>query len=210
MSSNISPDCGSDVEDLVSKLNPELAAIWIAIFKFCSQANAAMENGGAKITEETFLHSMGFTVYRLLHQRFDLGSFDEAIRLGLLAFSSPMYLHWNRIELPDPRFNSALRDALTALMLQASGRVTPQERIWLYTVAALSMFHEPDNILWLKPLLRINISLCDIRTWPRMRELLYSFPWVGKLYDQQGKFVYDLTALQGEDKTSTRRVDKVL
>lgn len=191
--SKISPCYGAEAGDLVNKLDPELTAVWVAISNFCSQANAAMDNGGPKITEEAFLHSMGSTVYKLLHQRFDLGSLDEAIRLGLLAFSSPIYLHWNRVELPDPRFNLAFRKALSALILQASGSVTPREWIWLYMIAALSMFHEPDSILWLKSLLCINLSLCDVRTWTHLRRLLDSFVWVGMLYDRQGRDIYELT-----------------
>ena len=78
-----------------------MAAVWAAMSEFYDLSNAAAEEGGAKMAEEAFLHSMGSIMYRLLYQRFETGSLNEAFRLGLLAFSSPIFLHWNKVELPD-------------------------------------------------------------------------------------------------------------
>ncbi|CRG90674.1 hypothetical protein PISL3812_07719 [Talaromyces islandicus] len=77
----------------LDKLNTELAAIWTAMSQFCTLLNGAAENQEAKVIEETFLHSMGSIMYPLLHQSFQKGSLDETVRLDLLAFSSPTFLH---------------------------------------------------------------------------------------------------------------------
>lgn len=178
-----------EVNNFPNKLHRELAAVWVALSEFCAVANAAVEKGGPKMTENLFLHSMGSIMYRLLHQRFETGSLDEAFRFGLLAFSSPIFLHWNRVELPDRQFTSAYREALAGLNL-TEHNVTPRELLWLLMVGALSMSHEPDDVAWLEPWLRVNIALCGVSTWVGMRDLLSSFLWIGLVYDRPCKDIY--------------------
>lgn len=185
----------SKMNSLTNRLDPELAAIWAATSQVCAQVNAAAEKGGAKMTEEAFLHSMGSIMYRLLHQRFETGSLDEAFRMGLVAFSSPIFLHWNRVELPDRQFTSAYREALDRLNLTESN-VAPRERLWLLMVGAMSMSHEPDGLAWLRPWLRMNIELCNVFTWDDMRDVLSSFLWIGLVYDKPGKVIFDSILLQ--------------
>jgi hypothetical protein len=190
--------CDGEVQTLLNKLDPELAAIWTVISDFCSRASAAVKEEAPKLTEEAFLHSMGSTMYRLLHQRYRIGSPNEAFRLGLLAFSSPIYLHWNRVELPDHRFNAAYRRALVALKSQTIIDVTPREWTWLLTVGALSMLHEPESIAWLMPQLRENLLLFNVCSWTHMRDLLSSFLWIGLVYDEQGSEIYEKILLLGQ------------
>ena len=178
-----------------SMLTSELAVVWVAMSNFCALVNAATEEKGAKITEEVFLHSMGSIMYRLLYQRFEIGSVGEAFRLGLLAFSSPIFLHWNRVELSDYRFTSRYKDGVVALDL-GECRLTPEEYLWLLMVAALSMSHESDGLSWLRPRLRETIALCNICTWDAARDLLSSFMWVGLIYDVPGREVFDLVMSQ--------------
>jgi hypothetical protein len=182
--------------------------------QFCLLVNNATEQGCPKISEEAFLHSMGSIMYRLLHARFEPGSLDEAVRLALLAFSSPIFLHWNRVELPDRQFTSAYREALAGLdyfmdtehtivpqehtiipqkhtIIYQEYTVTPQQHLWLLMVGALSMAHEPDNLAWLRPRLRMAIDMCSVSSWDDMRDVLRSFLWVGLVYDGPGKDVYD-------------------
>jgi hypothetical protein len=180
-----------DKNTLSSKLDPCLAVIWAAMSEFCDLINAAAENGEAKITEDAFLHSMGSIMYRLVFQHFELGSLNEAFRLGLLTFASPIFLHWNRVELPDPRFTSAFRTALAGLEL-ADHNVESPEYLWLLMVAAVSMSHEPDHVVWLRPRIQIHSDLGGVFTWDAMRDLLSSFLWVGLIYDKPGHDIFDL------------------
>ena len=172
----------------------ELTAICVAMSDFCGLVNVATAEEGAKITEEVFLQNMGSIMYRLLFQDFEIGSIGEAFRLALLAFSSPIFLHWNRVELSDYRFTSRYREAILALN-PGESRVAPQEHLWLLMVAALSMSHEPDGLYWLRPRIRETIELCKVSTWDAVRDLLNSFMWVGLIYDVPGKEIFDLTML---------------
>lgn len=175
-----------------AKLDSELAAVWVATSTFCTLVNrtAATPQAKARITEQDFLTNMGAIMYRLLHQRYTPGSLDEAFRLGLLAFSSPIFLNWNRVELPDPRFTSAYRQALAELE-NTNCNITPQEHLWLLMVAAVSMTHEPAGLAWLAPRLRTAIDMCGMSIWDSLRALLTSFLWVGLVYDHPGKGVFE-------------------
>lgn len=173
-------------------LDSELAAVWAALSECCTRLNAAAANGGVKVTQEAYLHSMGAIMYRLLHQRFATGSLDEAFRLGLLAFSSPIFLNWNRAELTDPRFNLAYRKALAGLDTLESHHVASREYIWLLIVAALSMSHEADSMSWLISQLRMNVELCDVHTWDEMQKLLSSILWLDVVYNAPCKDIFSL------------------
>lgn len=175
------------------KLHPDLAAVWLAMSNFCALINAAAETGGVKLTEEAFLHSMGSIMYSLLHQRFEIGSLDEAFRLGLLAFSAPIFLNWNRLEVLDRRFTLTYRETLAELDRKAAADtdiVSPRERLWLLMVAAVAMSHEADSVAWLKPRIRLNMELCHLATWDAMREFLHSFMWIGLTYGATGESVF--------------------
>lgn len=173
-----------------ARLNPTLAMIWTSMSEFCTLINSAAEQRGSKIPEQLFLHSMGSIMYRLLHHRFAKGSLDEAVRLGLLAFASPIFLNWNRVELQDRRFTTAFRQGLVELSL-TNPDVESQNLLWLLMVAALSMSHEPDAVAWLKPWLQMNMEICNVLVWADLKDALESFMWIGLVYDQPGRDVYN-------------------
>lgn len=178
-----------EVIRFLSKLDSQLAAAWINMSRFCAQVNAAAEEDGPKVTEEMLLQNMTSIMYPLLHQRFQKGSLDEAVRFGLLAFSSPIFLHWNRVELPDRRFTSAYLEELAVVTLSGAD-IAPQERLWLFVVGALSMSHEPESMSWLLPGLRMDIEQCGVKTWSDMQDVLKSFLWVGLVYDVPSEDVF--------------------
>ena len=181
-----------------NRLIPELVAIWVAMTEFCTAINAAAQRGGLKITEETFLHQMGSIVYRLLHLRYAVGTLDEAFRIALLSFSSPIFLHWNRLELPDNRFNDNFRQCLVTLNIDDAVGAR-EDIIWLLMVAGLSMSHEPENLAWLRPLLRANLISHDISTWGSLKDVLSSYMWVGISYDRVGKELFECAMSQLND-----------
>lgn len=189
MQSHTAPTC------IPSNLQPGLAGVWTAMAGFCNILSTAAEFKGEKVTEETFLQNIVSIMYRLAHQRFERGSVDEAFRLGLIAFSSPIFLCWNKVELADPRFNSAYRDTLETLEL-SNTNVSPKERLWLVMVAALSMADEPGGVAWFRSRLRSSIESCDVFTWAGVREVLNSVLWIGLMFDSQAKELCDL-ALSG-------------
>lgn len=208
-SSDTDPTLHPTQRSITSKLHPDLAAIWTAMFQFSTLINAASYNAGPSITEEYFLQSMTAILYRLLLRKYPRGSLNEAIRLSLLAFASPVFLHWNRVELAAEYFTFAYRDTLAELDLEAN-KVEPNELVWLLMVAAVSMSHESHSIAWLTPWLKESLAACKVKRWlsPWLREslgtcgiatwedvkgMLDEVLWIDILFDRLGKNVFNAT-----------------
>ncbi|KAK6064269.1 hypothetical protein SCUP515_11867 [Seiridium cupressi] len=72
-------------------VSADLVQAWEYVMRFCSAINSAAENK-RQLPKETLLNVMASVMYRLLHMKnFDKTSVNEAIRLGLLAFSSQIF-----------------------------------------------------------------------------------------------------------------------
>jgi hypothetical protein len=181
-------DSKHDSATFVEDIDHELAQAWTIISDFCSVINFAVDSE-LRISTETFLDTMASVVYRLLYMHFETGSKDEAIRLGLVAFLCSVFLQWKHLGMSYPHFTSMFRSCLVGI---ASERVTSELMVWLLMVGSVSVFDESDDG-WLKPLLRVNISLCGIDDWNKMQELAKRFMWIGLVYDKPGKMVFEST-----------------
>ncbi|KAF2812776.1 uncharacterized protein BDZ99DRAFT_507057 [Mytilinidion resinicola] len=164
-------------------IHGELAQAWGVMWDFCCVINFAV-NTDQRISTETFLETMASVMYRLLNMRFNFGSSDYAVRLGLLAFSSKVLLQWNHLGLSYSHLASAFRSCLADLTC------SPQLMVWLLMVGAVSVFDANDD-MWLKPSLLHSLRLCEIESWTQMQDLLKSFMWIELVYDKLGKAMFD-------------------
>lgn len=169
-------------------INTELAEAWTFLQRFCSAINAAAESK-RQLGKQTLLNAMASSMYRLLNMKnFDYTSIDEAIRLGLLVFSSHIFLTWQDISLPHPYLPNTYRTCL--LNIKLPDTFPPQFLLWLLMVGALSIFTSADHS-WLVPWVRASIELCEVRTWTELRVQLKVFPWIDILHDVPGKAIYE-------------------
>jgi hypothetical protein len=181
-------DSRQDSATFVEDIDHELAQAWTIMSDFCSVINFAVDSE-LRISTETFLDTMTSVVYRLLYMHFGTGSKDEAIRLGLIAFLCSVFLQWKHLGMSYPHFTSTFRSCLVGIV---SERVSSEFMVWLLMVGSVSVFDKSDD-LWLKPLFRVNISLCEIDDWSEMQELVKRFMWIGLVYDKPGKMVFEST-----------------
>ena len=123
-----------------------------------------------------------------MHMVLDPGSLDEAIKLGLLAVSSQIFLQWTNVPLHYPHLSNAYRECL--FKLKISDGVPPQVMLWLLTIGTISIFNDADD-KWLKPWLRLNMELCEVRSWADMRAMLDSLIWFSPIHDAHGEDVYN-------------------
>jgi hypothetical protein len=144
-------------------IDSRLAQTWGVLKVFCSMVSLATETG-RMLPKEILLDTMASVLYGLTHIRFDTGSVDEAIKLGLLAFSSELFLQWTNIPLHSPYLSNAFRECL--FKRKISNDISPQVLLWLWTVGSVSIFTPADN-KWLNPWLRLNIDLCGVRSWAK-------------------------------------------
>ncbi|KAF2095836.1 hypothetical protein NA57DRAFT_67545 [Rhizodiscina lignyota] len=155
----------------------ELSNAWNALSAFCSVINFAVDSG-QYISLDTYLDTMASVMYRLLSMRFGSRSSGEAVRLGLLVFSSSVLLQWRLLGLSYVHLTSEFRGCLVRL---ASTRTSSQLLLWLLMVGAVS------------PLLIANMGCCDIYSWDKMQDLLNSFMWIGLVHDKAARTVFNST-----------------
>jgi len=130
---------------------------------------------------------MTSVMYRLLDMRFEAGSKDKIVRLGLIAFLCSVFLQWKHLGMSYPHVTLMFRNCLVEV---AANQVAPELMIWLLVIGAVSVFDEKDDG-WLKPLLRGNMILCGIGEWEEVQVVLKGFLWIGLVYDKPGKRVFE-------------------
>ena len=84
---------------LLQDLNEQLAEIWLVMRKFCLLAHGATQTR-MLILPATIYRTMTAVMYRLLRMGFAVGTLDESLRLGLLAFTHHIFLQWQDIDFP--------------------------------------------------------------------------------------------------------------
>ena len=173
-------------------INADLAQAWTAMKRFCSAINSAAEHN-RQLPKETLRDTMAAIMYRLLRMNsFDSTSIDEAIRLGLLAFSHHIFLRWRDLKPPQTYFPDTYRTCLLNLKLPDTS--SSQILLWLLMVGSLSFFTPADDA-WLIPWIRVNVELCGAHDWIGLRSQLKEFPWIDILHDNPGQAIFDSTML---------------
>lgn len=174
-------------ETLFQNMDERLATAWKVMQRFCSIVNLAVE-AKRMILPRLVYDTMASVMYRLLHLRFDSCSADEAVRLGLLAFTYHTFLQWQYLSLPYAQFRSTYRKCL--LDQELANKASPQIMLWLLMVGALSVF-PPSDHPWLKDCLQQHIETCHMKSWKELRDVLKSFMWIGLLHDKAGNAFFD-------------------
>ncbi|KAI1093645.1 hypothetical protein F5B19DRAFT_114841 [Rostrohypoxylon terebratum] len=202
-------------EPFLALLDDDVATAWRVTKQFTLLVNHAAKTQ-SKLPKEYLLDTMASVTYRLLHKStfFPRSSLDEAMRLGILAFGSGIFLQWAGVRLPYTYFPAAYRDCLVNLNLtsldlpfrtptiateRGSDVSSPpppwssQLLLWLLTIGHISVFDSSDADSWLRPWLRVNLDLCGVRSWSAMRDVLGSFMWVSIVQDVPGESLFNST-----------------
>ncbi|KAI1753958.1 hypothetical protein F4782DRAFT_494595 [Xylaria castorea] len=170
------------------EINGQLTAAWNAMSDFCSVINLAADSE-RRIDMRTFLRSMASIMYNLLDMRFKSSSWDETIRLGLLSFSCSVFLPWTRLGMSYPHLKSIVRNHFVGL-IGSIPSFPPKLVVWLLMAGAITVFDESDSA-WVHDLLLEAATLCGIKCWSQMRDILNSLMWIGIVHDKLGKRVFD-------------------
>lgn len=174
-------------EVFLRNIDDELASVWRTMAEFSLMINLAV-GSKHRIAIETFLDTMVAVMYRLLSMTsFEAGSTEEAIRLGLLTFSSIIFLPWKQIGISYDHLASTYKGCLAKMRCST---IPAPLLLWLLMVGAVSVFGNADDE-WLKPWLRVIIDLAEVESWIDMQEILRSLMWIGLVHDVPGKDVFD-------------------
>ena len=132
---------------------------------FCSRINHAVEIG-RRFSLNALLESMASVMSRINHMEFELGSYDEAIRFGLLALPSNVSLHRHSIKMVEQQLAYAFRTCNPGL--KVAYRCSEGLLLWLLMVGAISGFLVTDKD-WFMPFLQAKLETLRSETWTELR-----------------------------------------
>lgn len=184
-------------DNLVAELDDDLAKAYSVIKHFSAQVNLAYENK-SKLPKELLLDATASIMYRLIHMSYRHGSLNEFVRLGLLTYSSSVFLQWKDTRMSYHHISSAYRDSMTASSF--SSILSEHFQLWLLITGAISIFDE-HNDQWLKPQLLVIINSCSLDSWDQVRDILHSIMWVDLLHDCLGRKYFDSMVNDGSPST---------
>ncbi|KAF3153699.1 hypothetical protein TWF225_010666 [Orbilia oligospora] len=186
-------------EKFLENVSPRLAEAWTFLKGFCYVMNSAAESD-RRLPQSTLMNAMTSIMYRLISMSFKEESIDEAIRLGLLSFSSYIFLRWQGVTLAYIHLPSVYKSSLVNLNL--SDEFPPEMILWLLMVGAIAVFEGEDDV-WLKPWLRVNFELCGVNGWEDLKGVLKGLMWVGFAFDKAGEEVYERCTGEEEARFTT-------
>ena len=189
---SISEDCDKEdarhqTEDWLDDIDAELVVVWKEMERFCSVINRSARSK-RKLSEATLLQAMASVMYRLLHSSWTFRSFEEALRLALLAFCAQVFLPKLGLNIQDTALSSTYRECLIHIV--SSARISSRVSLWFQMVGAVAVFGVGDHV-WLGPLLRSSIKRCGIGSWDELAKTMQSFIWIGLLFDGPGEKFFD-------------------
>ncbi|OQU94001.1 hypothetical protein CLAIMM_00426 [Cladophialophora immunda] len=161
--------CWPYSEQFLSAINEDLATAWRAMKRFCLQINRAARTK-RKLSEEFLLEATASVMYRLLHMTFATGTLDAAVRLGLLAFSSQVFLQLPDVRVRRTSLSTAYQECLVGLDILKEQ--WPPLLLWLLIVGGVAVLDEP------------------VGSWNDFRNMMDSFMWIGLLFDKPAKDVF--------------------
>ncbi|KAJ5145101.1 hypothetical protein N7448_002493 [Penicillium atrosanguineum] len=178
---------GSSSNSAESQINDDLSGAYSAMRRFCLAINIASKHN-RQLPKEILLNTMASVMYRLLGMSFKPTTIDEIFRLGLLAFSSHIFLRLRDVKPSHTRFPDAYRKSLLQFNTsEGSSSILP----WLIMIGGLSVFGPADGP-WLIPCLQANIESWGLETWNDLRAYLKQFLWIDFLHDKPGEAMYRL------------------
>lgn len=127
-------------------------------------------------------------MYRLIFMGFDVGSFNEVIRLGLLVFCCQIFLQWEVVTMTHAHLHASFKECLSRL--ESPEAVPPHLLAWLLMVGEIPT-HRTSDTTWSDYRLKNCIGACGFTSWDDMRQNLESFLWIGVVQEKPGKEIFD-------------------
>ncbi|KAI6763943.1 hypothetical protein HG530_007732 [Fusarium avenaceum] len=139
-----------------------------------------------KLKPEAFQEIMLSIQYRLLQMDFseDPNPIQEALRIGLLAFESTIFLQIQGTKLKSQSFNEQLRLTIQATPVQ--GEASANVKLWLLLIGSIMVFNGSED--WLVQSIR---SLVGRQTWAEVQERVKEVMWVDMIHGIPGRQAYE-------------------
>ena len=140
-----------------------------------------------KFSPETYNEIMISVFYRLTSLSFKSEPLQEAIRSGLLSFSSTIFMQRQFMGLRYDHLLDLYDDALSTLRNIADVDLPPPIELWLIMLANIVARKESSGDDWKRVWLDEAIFRARIVSWSQAREMLKSVAWIDFIHDPPGK-----------------------
>ncbi|KAM0425606.1 hypothetical protein ACHAPT_009137 [Fusarium lateritium] len=139
-----------------------------------------------KLEPEMFQEIMLSVQYRLLVLEYSLDQhpLEEAIRLGLLAYESTIFLQIQGVKLKSDLFTKQLREAIEAIPVE--GEAMANVKLWLLLIGSIIVFD--SKAPWLAQSIQ---SLTGRQTWSQVRKRVKEVMWIDIIHDLAGCEAYE-------------------
>jgi hypothetical protein len=131
-------------------------------------------------------------LYRLTQLSFEIDPVQEAIRLGLLAVSTTLFMQRQFMKNSYDNLVGIYCNALLKLREYGDVVILPSIVLWLRMVLDVVDGAEDCRGDWLNTWFDEIISRASIQTWSQAHEMLRTMVWVGFVHDRRGKQAFDM------------------
>ena len=149
-----------------------------------------------KLSPEIYNEMMISILYRLTHLSFKDDPLQEAMRSGVMTFSSAIFLQRQYMEQPYDHLLKIFSTALSRLRKATDTNLPMPIAFWLTMLSHVAARKEPSCETWRDVWLDEIISRACIDSWSQAREILKSVMWVDFIHDRPGKEVFESAMLR--------------
>ena len=149
-----------------------------------------------KLSPNIYNEIMISILYRLTYLSFESDPMQEAIRIGLLAVSSTIFMQRSFMEHPYGHLLNLYRNALFKLREFTDSDFPIPIVLWLTMLLYVAAHKEPSSVDWLSVWFDRAILRADINSWPQAREILRSIVWVSFIHDRLGQLAFEAAMLR--------------
>lgn len=196
----------AQIDAFVETLDPKIGNCWKDLHAFSCMSNLAYQTT-RKLSPLTYNEMMISILYRLMYLSFEEGSLQEAIRIGLLTFSSTIFLTRLYMRQPYEHLFNLFGSALFKLCNSTSIIVPQPIMLWLMVLYYMVAYDQPSPGDWQSVWLGKAISLTEVNAWPQARIVLKSVMWVDFVHDAPGKRAFEAAVqpLERPKESDTQR-----
>lgn len=149
-----------------------------------------------KLSPEIYNEMMISILYRLTHLSFDNDSLHEALRSGLLTFSSAIFMQRQFMEQPYDHLLNLYSNTLSILRKATDIELPVPIVLWLTMLSHVVPHEEPSREDWRTVWLDEAVSLAGIDSWSQARGMLISVVWIDFIHDRLGKKIFESAMLR--------------
>ena len=184
-------------------VDARLLYVWEDLGEFCATATLAFLTR-RKLLPSFFRDCILSVPYRLLYLDYSDtsenrggnqhqlgGPVQEAVKLGMLAFASMIFVQISGVEMRFAYLAEKTQKTLVALQKPSKDdRLGWEIRTWLLLVSGISLFQFQRRD-WLDTCLAECLQVLSLSSWSKTSLVLRGWLWIERLQDEIGKGVYE-------------------